>query len=137
VLCQRIGREDLAADPRFATYAARLVNRGELTRVLDEALSARPTEDWLARFAGAVPAAPVHDVAGALTSAFVTGEGRVWSYEHPRYPGFRMVPPAFRVPGETVPRRTAPALGGDTDTVLSELGYSKQRIADLRRGGII
>lgn len=48
-----------------------------------------------------------------------------------------MVPPAFRLPGEPVPRRAAPALGADTDTVLNELGYSKQRIAALRRGGTI
>lgn len=79
----------------------------------------------------------IQHVAGVLTSAFVTGEGRVWSYEHPHHPGFRMVPPAFRLPGEPVPRRAAPALGADTDTVLNELGYSKQRIAALRRGGTI
>jgi succinate---hydroxymethylglutarate CoA-transferase len=66
----------------------------------------------------------------------VTGEDRVWSYAHPRG-DFRMVPPAFRFPGETLPRQAAPALGADTDAVLTELGYEEARITALRAAGVI
>ncbi len=137
VLCERVGRPEWVADARFTTYAARLANRAELTRLLDEALSVRSTAAWLDHFAGAVPAAPVHDVAGALTSPFVADEDRVWSYEHPARADFRMVPPAFRLPGEEMPRRGAPALGADTEAVLRELGYGAERIGALRHSGVI
>ena len=50
---------------------------------------------------------------------------------------FRMVAPAFRFPGEAMPRQGAPALGADTDAVLEELGYDADRIATLRAAGVI
>jgi succinate---hydroxymethylglutarate CoA-transferase len=137
VLCERIGRPDLTDDPRLARFPDRLAHRAALTELLDEALGARSTADWLARFAGAVPAAPVHDLAHALTSSFVTAEDRVWTYDHPTRPGFRMVPPAFRLPGDAMPRAAAPALGADTEAVLGDLGYDAERIAALRRAGVV
>jgi crotonobetainyl-CoA:carnitine CoA-transferase CaiB-like acyl-CoA transferase len=136
VLCEKLGRPEWSDDPRFATFKARLENRAELTRLLDDALGMRGTDAWLQHFAGAVPAAPVHDIGQALTSDFVTGEDRVWSYHHPGG-DFRMVPPAFRFPGEVMPRAAAPAFGADTDAVLREIGYSADRVAALRDAGVI
>ena len=104
--------------------------------MLDDALATRGTEAWLAHFAGEVPAAPVHDIAHALNSDFVAQEDRVWSYEHPAGE-LRMVAPAFRIPGEEMPRRAAPALGADTDAVLREIGYGAERIVALRASGVI
>ncbi len=137
VLCEKIGRPEWSEDPRFCSFAARLDHRALLTELLDEALMARSTDAWLEHFAGAVPAAPVHDVERALTSAFVRQEDRVWSYPHPSRPDFRMVPPAFRFPGEDMPRAPAAALGADTDAVLREIGYADDRIAALRAEGVI
>ena len=136
-LCAAIERPDLAGDPRFVDFAARLAHRAALTEALDAALGARGTADWLARFAGSVPAAPVHDIAEALTSDFVHAEDRVWEYDHPSGAAVRMVPPAFRLPGAAMPRDAAPALGGDTDAVLGALGYAPARIVALRRAGIV
>jgi crotonobetainyl-CoA:carnitine CoA-transferase CaiB-like acyl-CoA transferase len=136
VLCDKLGHPEWVDEPRFASFKARLENRAELTTALDAALSARTTAAWLAHFAGEVPAAPVHDVAQALSSDFVRREDRVWAYDHPQG-GIRMVPPAFRFPGEQMPRRGAPAVGADTDAVLTELGYDTQRIAALRAAGVI
>ena len=98
---------------------------------------ARTTGAWLEHFAGAVPAAPVHDLRAALTSDYVRDEDRVWPYPHPERPEFRMVPPAFRLPGEEMPRRAGAACGADTGDVLREIGYSEERIALLRRAGVI
>ena len=137
VLCEKIGRPEWAEDPRFATFPARLEHRALLTELLDQALMARDTDAWLQHFAGAVPAAPVYDVERALTSDFVRQEDRVWSYPHPQRPDFRMVPPAFRLPGEDMPRRAAAPLGADTDAVLHDIGYTDERIAALRANGVV
>lgn len=137
VLCARLDRPDWAEDKRFATFPARLANRAVLTELLDAALASRSTAAWLAHFAGAVPAAPVHDIARALTSSFVIEEDRVWCYAHPARPDFRMAAPAFRLPGSAMPRNPAPALGADTDQVLGEIGYSAERIAALRTAGVV
>jgi succinate---hydroxymethylglutarate CoA-transferase len=78
----------------------------------------------------------VNDIAQALGSEFVTREARIWTYSHP-HGELRMVPPAFRFPGEAVPRDAAPAFGADTGAVLGELGYDADRIAALREKGVI
>ena len=136
VLCDKLGRPEWSDDLRFATFKARLENRAELAALLDGALASRGTEAWLSHFAGEVPAAPVHDIARALGSEFVTQEDRVWRYEHPAGE-LRMVAPAFWIPGEDMPRRAAPALGADTDAVLHEIGYDTTRIVALRESGVI
>jgi crotonobetainyl-CoA:carnitine CoA-transferase CaiB-like acyl-CoA transferase len=136
VLCEKIARPEWADDVRFASYKARLENRAEFTELLDAALSVRTTATWLAHFAGAVPAAPVHDIEQALTSDYVSNEDRVWAYTHSRGE-FRMVPPAFRLPGDVMPRLAAPQLGADTDAILTELGYDAERITELREMGAI
>jgi crotonobetainyl-CoA:carnitine CoA-transferase CaiB-like acyl-CoA transferase len=136
ILCEKLGRSEWSGDRRFATFKARLKNRAELTGLLDAAFSARRTADWLADLAGAVPAAPVNDIAQALSSEFVAREDRIWSYAHPRGT-FRMVAPAFRFPGEAMPRHSGPAIGADTDAVLVELGYDADRIAALHKAGVV
>ena len=57
ILCEKLGHPDWADDARFARFKDRLENRALIQEMLDEALSANSTEDWLAVFAGAVPAA--------------------------------------------------------------------------------
>ena len=79
----------------------------------------------------------MHDLQAALTSDFVTSEDRVWTYPHPDRPDFRMAAPAFRLPGEAMPKLPAPGFGADTDAVLTELGYTGERIASLRASGAI
>jgi len=137
VLCEKLARPELAADERFNSYKARLSNRGALTTELDAAFSVKTTAEWLAEFAGTVPAAPVYDVAQALDNDFVRDEARVWTYPHAERAGFRMVAPAFRFPGETMPTQPAPDYGADTEAVLRGLGYDEGRIAGLQSKKVI
>jgi len=137
VMCEKLGRAELAADGRFNSYKARLANRGALTTELDAAFSVKTTAEWLAEFAGTVPAAPVYDVAQALDNDFVRDEARVWTYPHAERADFRMVAPAFRFPGEQMPTQPAPEYGVDTDAVLRGLGYDAARIAALREKKVI
>jgi crotonobetainyl-CoA:carnitine CoA-transferase CaiB-like acyl-CoA transferase len=135
-LCEAIGRPDLLADPRFLGFPERLAHRDALTAVLDEALGRKTTAEWLATFAGRVPAAPVNDLAAALDNPFLRERGLVSSVPHPERPDFRMVSPPIAC-GAEPPRRPAPALGADTDAVLGECGFAPERIAQLRRDGVV
>jgi crotonobetainyl-CoA:carnitine CoA-transferase CaiB-like acyl-CoA transferase len=137
VLCEAIGRPEWAEDPGYRRFADRLRNRDRLTRLLDEALGERTTAEWLTRFAGRVPAAPVNDVAAALDAPLVREEGRIWEVPHPARPDFRMLAAPFTCPGETLPRRAAPPLGHDTDAILAACGIAPERIRALRREGVV
>ncbi|HET9663285.1 MAG TPA: CoA transferase [Burkholderiales bacterium] len=138
-LCQALGRPDLAADPRFRTFADRLANRPLVNERVETELVKRTTGEWLALFGGAVPAAPVLDLAQALENPFVTETNRLATVPHPAAPGgsYRMVAPPLRFDGHGPPQRPAPDLGADTESVLRELGYGAERIARLRAAGAI
>ena len=137
-LCERIGRPEWIADPRFATFKARLDNRGVLNARLDEALVARTTADWMERFAGAVPAAPVLDVEAAIENPFLQARGGVQAFSGaPHGRDVRMLASPVRLPGEAIPTRAAPALGADTGDVLGSLGFGPEAIADLRARRVI
>jgi succinate---hydroxymethylglutarate CoA-transferase len=137
VLCDMIGRPDLVAHADFRTFKDRLANRQKVTALLDTALSECTTAEWLERFAGRVPAAPVNDIADALDNPFVRDGGRIWNVTHPARADFKMVAAPYTCPGDELPRNPAPALGQDTDRVLGECGLSPECIETLRQRGVI
>jgi crotonobetainyl-CoA:carnitine CoA-transferase CaiB-like acyl-CoA transferase len=137
VLAQALGRPQWASDPQFATFEARLANRDRVTQMLDAALMERTTAQWLEHFAGTVPAAPVHDLAQALESAFVAERDGVVDFAYPDGRSARMVAAPIRVMGASAPARAAPQLGADTEAELRAAGYSGERIAALRAAGVI
>jgi crotonobetainyl-CoA:carnitine CoA-transferase CaiB-like acyl-CoA transferase len=136
-LCEKLGRPEWIEDARFRRFANRLQHRDLLTELLDGALGRRATGEWLADFAGAVPAAPINDLAQALENPFVTEHGRLQTLPHPARGTYRMVASPVRCPGDEAPARPAPALGEHTETLLAELGYDDARIRALRGAGVI
>jgi crotonobetainyl-CoA:carnitine CoA-transferase CaiB-like acyl-CoA transferase len=137
-LCEAIGRPEWITDPRYATFKARLDNRTELNLLLDQALSARTTAEWMDAFGGRVPAAPVLDIAQALDNPFVAARGGIETFTgSPHGEDVRMVASPIRVPGEQIPTRAGPGLGADTDRVLADLGIDADEIAQLRARGVV
>ncbi len=132
ILCERLGRPEWAGDPRFRSFKDRLANRDLVNRLFDEALSGRTTAEWLAHFAGQVPAAPVNDLQQALDAPFVEERSRLAEYGP-----VRMVAGPIVDALSAAPREPAPALGADTDKILHECGYSADEIAALRRRRVI
>ena len=136
ILCDRVGRPELADDPRFVGYAERHDNRDALTEELDAALSARTTADWLEVFGGAIPCAPVNDLAQALDNPYFRDRGGVQTVRHPDRADLKLLNSPIRL-GEPVPDRPAPKLGQDSEAVLEELGYSAAEIACLKDNGVV
>jgi crotonobetainyl-CoA:carnitine CoA-transferase CaiB-like acyl-CoA transferase len=137
VLAQALGRPEWASDPDFATFEARLANRQRVTQMLDAALLESTTDEWMARFAGAVPAAPVYDLAQALQSEFVAERRGIADFAYPDGRSAHMIACPIRVPGAAAPTRAAPAMGADTEAELRAAGYPAERIAALRAAGVI
>ena len=137
VLADRLGHPEWRDDPRFRDFKARLAHRALVQELLDAAFAQETTAHWLAYLRGHVPVAPVFDVAEALESEFVAQRGDLAEYTRPDGPPVRMVASPIRSPGVELPQRAAPELGADTDRVLRDIGYSAQRIAELRAAGAI
>ena len=137
-LAEAVGKPEWTTDARYATSAARLKNRGLVTEELDAILMTATTADWLSRLGGKVPVAPVYDVGQALENPFVAEQQLVLDFEHPEHGSIRGVASPVRLDGgEAGPRRAAPALGADTDSLLKELGYGAQAIGLLREQAVV
>jgi crotonobetainyl-CoA:carnitine CoA-transferase CaiB-like acyl-CoA transferase len=133
ILCEALGRPDWIVDPDFATFAARLKNRARVTAALDEAFSAKTTNEWMKEIAGRVPAAPVFDVAQALDNDFAREQGRIVEFHHPVHGAIKGIASPVRVSGAALPTEAAPTLGRDTDNLLAGIGYSAEQLAGLRK----
>ena len=134
-LVTEFGREDLAADPRFATIAARRDHRDALTAALDEVFREQTTSHWLGRLRHLLPAAPVLTLPQALDNPFAHVNGMVRAVPHPLMPEFRALANPIRLDGLRLPQRPAPALGADTDEILRGIGYDDAALAALRAAG--
>ncbi|HEX6321032.1 MAG TPA: CoA transferase [Burkholderiales bacterium] len=137
VLCRKIGKPEWIDDPRFRTFRDRLAHRALLTELIDEALQARTTEEWLKEFAGSVPAAPIYDVTQALENPWVKHSARVESIPVDGGPALRLLTNPVRGDGLPLEGRLAPALGADTDAVLREAGFSPEEVKQLKAAGVI
>jgi succinate---hydroxymethylglutarate CoA-transferase len=136
-LCEKLGRAEWIEDARFRRFPDRLRFRDLLTELLDGELVQRTTAEWLEQFAGAVPAAPILDLAQALDNPFVRDHGRLQTLARPGQRSYRMVAPPVRCGEEDAPARPAPGLGQHTDELLRELGYDAARIERLRESRVV
>lgn len=135
-VCRVVGREELIVDPRFAKRQARLQHRDELTRLLEEALSTRPADEWWAMLVAAgVPSGPVYQVPEVLEHPQIRDRGMIAHFD--RVPGVERPVSLLRTgikinqqaPSVSTP---PPQLGEHTDSILAELGYSDEQIHSLR-----
>jgi crotonobetainyl-CoA:carnitine CoA-transferase CaiB-like acyl-CoA transferase len=136
--CAAIGRGDLADDGRYRTFALRSENRERLLRELEAELASRTTSEWLEVLGAAgVPAAPVNDIAAALSDVQVAARNAVVETEHPILGPIRQVATPLRLDGYEVPAARGPFRGEHTVEVLREVcGYDDGVIEALECYGV-
>lgn len=139
-LAGAIGRPELGADPRFATFAARKRNEDELEAIITQWTSqrfAREAEQAL-QDAG-VPAAIASTNKDLFEDPHLNQRGVFVEKEHPEVGVRKHIGPPWRM--SRTPsgvHRAAPVLGQDTDDVMTRvLGYSAEEVAKLHEVGAL
>ena len=132
VLCEVLERDDWAADKRFLTFKDRLEHRALIQEMLDQHLSNRTTSEWMDLFAGVVPASALNSLSEALENPFVRNGDRIQDVELPGHGNYQMLNSPIICGGVDTPAKPAPALGADTDELLTGLGYGPDKINNLR-----
>jgi crotonobetainyl-CoA:carnitine CoA-transferase CaiB-like acyl-CoA transferase len=136
-LCEALELPELAADPRFADFAARGANRKALVEILNEVFVARRVADWMDVLSRhGVPCAPVNDIQGALSDEQALARETLTDYAHPILGGVQMVTSALgRTLTEGATER-GPLLGEHTSDVLTGIcGFTADEIRTLAQAG--
>jgi CoA:oxalate CoA-transferase len=140
LFCATIGRQELIDDKRFDTPGLRTKHHAELEPVLNEALRAKTTEEWLREFdAIGLPCGPLNDIPHAAEHPQVKARGMLVDVEHPS--GVKLRIPDTPVKLSRTPggiQGPPPGIGQDTDDVLRQLlGLSDAEITELREEGAV
>lgn len=139
--CKAIGAEELLTDPRFADFETRSSNRAALNEEIAERTRKRPSQHWIELLNEAgVPCGPIYSMDQVFADPQVRHLGIARTVEHAALGPIQVVGQAINLPNTPQPeklRLPTPELGEHTDTILSELGFGPERIADLRKRGVV
>ncbi|MCP4222857.1 MAG: formyl-CoA transferase [Actinomycetia bacterium] len=138
-LCSAMGRGDLVDDPRFAKNRSRVENAAELKAEI---------KAWTTQFskyeiaekleAAGVPGGPVLDTTELLSDPHLVERDFVKTVAHPELGEVPMLGWAPRLSASEVQLQAAPALGANTEEVLTaDLGLDAATIADLAARSVI
>jgi len=138
-LCAAIGREELLADPRFATNDLRVKHRDEIVPILSEVFRTRRCGEWIALLESHdIPACRVNTLADILAHPQIEANGAVVEKTDARRGRIRTLGPPVKLSvTPTGVARLAPALGEHTDEVLREFGLADAEVAELRAARVV
>lgn len=128
-----IGREELIADPRFASLQQRTVNTDVLYGILESALPERTTSEWLSLFQHAdIPSSRMNGLDDLLTDPHLNAVDFFEPVASAGGQGFKHIrnPIRWEVSPEQRPAQ-APALGANTVEVLRSNGFTEAEISQL------
>ena len=137
-LCDVLGIQAMAEDPRFANQSLRNRNIDELETVLNEQtrkFDALELEEKL--LTAGVPCGKVRSIAEIIDEPHVVARGIVETNLHPHAGSLTTSRTPVLLSGQASPmRRHAPMLGENTREVLAELGYESARIDALIKADV-
>lgn len=140
--CALAGRDDIAADPRFSTRAAREENSPALAELLAAVFRTRSAPEWeraaVAEGVGCVMADSIGHFAFLHRDPQAEAVGMMTTSEHPSFGGtyWRHAPIVgfSQTPGHAKPFCEK---GEHTRHILRDLGYDDQEIAKLKEDEVI
>jgi crotonobetainyl-CoA:carnitine CoA-transferase CaiB-like acyl-CoA transferase len=125
-----VGRPEVMDDPRFAAHADRIANSSELYGMVEELAPTRTVAQWMEFcVAYSIPANPVLDLNQMADDPHLQAVGMMPVLDHPTEGRYRAVRDAITY--EATPtrlRRHAPTPGQHTAEILTELGWSAERM---------
>ena len=141
-LCEALDVPQLVDEPGFGSDPERVRNRARVNAAVGSASSrraARPSGPNACSQAG-VPCGPIHRstrCSPTRRSGTSASRGRCTTRSSATSKSSAMPMQFSRHPRSEGPLAAAPHQGDDTDAILAELGYSAERIAQLRAAHVV
>lgn len=132
-VCNALGLEGLAKDPKYSTLACRRENRKELLETLGKATQKYESNELESELLAVdVPCGRIQSVGDAMKEPCVQHRQILEDVNDPQMGHVKVVKTPIFLSGKPPQNKmTAPRLGEHTSEVLKELGYSDQEIQAL------
>jgi crotonobetainyl-CoA:carnitine CoA-transferase CaiB-like acyl-CoA transferase len=138
LICEAVGRPELAADPRFADYTSLTANSSNAVEILTEVFASAPLDEWrerLASFTGQW--AIVQDTLEAASDPQAIANGYVQECHTATGTPFRLVAAPVQFDEEPAVPGRAPEFNEHGDDILASIGIGQDEIVDLKIRGIV
>ncbi len=131
------GKQELGADPRFATMRSRSQNIDALYSIAGDVLTSRSTAEWLQILKIAeIPCGPVNRLEDLPHDEQLVQTGFFRPQTHPTEGELEALDTAFRLDRQTLPlRQHQPGLGEHGAEVLQSIGYGEDEVQDILKTG--
>ncbi|WP_313371526.1 CoA transferase [Achromobacter animicus] len=138
-LLEALELPELRADPRFATNADRMRNRGAITEAIQTRTRQHTSAHWIERLNRfGVPCGQVLNLQEVFEDPQVQDQRMAVDVPHGDHGDVRMLGfPIKFAQAEARPVQAAPALGADTRDVLLRFGFAQEDIRGLQERGVI
>ncbi len=137
---QAVGHEEWAGDARFAKNKDRVAHRETVDAMIAQTLQTDVAAAWIEKLkAAGVPCGRINSVKQAFDDPQTVARRMIETVDHPQAGALKVIGTPFKFSDTpTSVRRAPPTLGQHTDEILRvELGYSDERIAQLRMQKIV
>jgi len=139
--CKALGVPEWLEDSRYDSFDSRKANRDELNDAIGKVTSTKPSQYWvdLLNEVG-VPCGPIYNMKQVFDDPQVQHLGIATPMESPALGTINIVGQPImmeRTPQPKKMRLPTPELGEHTDAILTELGYSKEQIAELHKQNVV
>jgi crotonobetainyl-CoA:carnitine CoA-transferase CaiB-like acyl-CoA transferase len=137
-LAELMGHPEWAGDPAYATNAARVGNRSTLVPLIQAIFLTRKRDEWLAELeARGIPAGPINTISEVFDDPQVKHRGMQRTFKRGELEVPQVACPLRFDSQPAVSDVAPPRLGQDSDTILEEMGLTREDVARLRREGIV
>jgi crotonobetainyl-CoA:carnitine CoA-transferase CaiB-like acyl-CoA transferase len=136
--CQRIGREDLITDDRFATVEVLMANAAAAAQIVQEVLATRTLTEWTSRFDGMEGQwAIAQDPWEVGQDPALRANGLVADVIDTEGTRRELVANPVQFDEKPVRLTRAPQFAEHTDEILRGLGKSDDELIDLKVSGAV
>ncbi|MCD4524274.1 CaiB/BaiF CoA-transferase family protein [Nocardioides sp. cx-173] len=136
--CETIGRPDLPEDERFDTVEHLMANAPQAAEIIAEVLASRTFDEWIDQFKGLQAQwAAVQDAWGVSNDEALRSNGYIGKLTDADGVERELVVSPVQFDQTPAEARRAPLFAEHTDDVLSELGFSDEKLIELKIAGAV
>jgi crotonobetainyl-CoA:carnitine CoA-transferase CaiB-like acyl-CoA transferase len=138
-LCEVMGISTIAEDVKFRTNEARVENKLELTRILEDQLQLRTIHEWMELFSDKnIPCGPIYTMDQVFHHPQVLAREMVVQVDHPEAGMVKIIGSPIKLSRTNAKiERHPPSAGEHTIEILQQTGFSLEKITQFKENNII